>query len=110
MRLLAAAQSVPKAGRSGDENEDAFELDDAKGRYAVADGRLYRRAPRGQPFPGTGGAEGIPVVAATGHGSGAGFSSAVPSRSTTSPGGPGPHRSLTSPQPPVSKSSASRAR
>ena len=38
MRLLAAAQSVPKAGRSGDENEDAFELDDAKGRYAVADG------------------------------------------------------------------------
>lgn len=38
MRLLAAAQSVPKAGRSEDENEDAYELDDAKGRYAVADG------------------------------------------------------------------------
>ena len=38
MRLLAAAKSVPKAGRSDDENEDAFELDDVMGRYAVADG------------------------------------------------------------------------
>ena len=38
MRLPASAQSVPKAGRSADENEDAFELDDSKGRYAVADG------------------------------------------------------------------------
>ena len=38
MRLLAAAQSVPKAGRSADENEDAFALNTAKGRYAVADG------------------------------------------------------------------------
>jgi len=38
MRIPPAARSVPKAGRFPDENEDAYALNPAVGRYAVADG------------------------------------------------------------------------